>query len=98
MHPSSHETPNEINGAVFIFGKMCICLDSLLRPDRWSVVMCEDSIVLSSGSLVVVSFEIITGAILLVACFVKHVLATESAIASIFLLVGLGGVLIQLLN
>ena len=26
VHPSSHKTPNDINGAVFIFGNMWICL------------------------------------------------------------------------
>ena len=32
MYPSSHNTPNDINGVVYIFGKMLICLASLLRP------------------------------------------------------------------
>ena len=32
LHPSSNKTPNDINGDVWIFGKMWICLTCLLRP------------------------------------------------------------------
>ena len=32
VHPSSHKTHNNINGAACIFGKMWICLARLLRP------------------------------------------------------------------
>ena len=32
VHPSSHNTPNNLNEAVCIFGKMWICLASLIRP------------------------------------------------------------------
>ena len=48
--------------------------------------MCDDSIVLPSGSLDVVSFEIITGYISVVACFSRYILAPESAMYSVFLL------------
>ena len=64
MHPSSYKTPNEINGGVLIFGRMWICLAFLLISDSLGVAMCEDFIVLPSGSLDFVSFDIITGGIL----------------------------------
>ena len=32
VHPSSHNNPNHINADVCIFGKMWICIASLLRP------------------------------------------------------------------
>ena len=54
VHPASHKTPNDINGDVFIFGKMWICLAILLRPDSFSVAMCVNSIVLPSGSLALI--------------------------------------------
>ena len=69
VHPSSHKDPNEINRAVFILGEIWICLDFFLRPNRWNVGMCKDSIVIPYGSLAVVLFDIITGGIVLVACF-----------------------------
>ena len=71
---------------------MWICLDCLLRPDSWGVVMCEDSIVLPSGSLAVISFDIITGAMVVVACFARCIFAPESAISNMLLLVVLSGV------
>ena len=77
---------------------MWICLDCLLRPDSWGVVMCEDSIVLPSGILAVISIDIITGAVVRVACFSRCTFATESEIASMLLLGGLGGVLIQFIK
>ena len=92
VHPSSHKNPIEIYGAVFIFGKTRIWHSCLLRPDSRSVTMCEDSIVLPYGSLAVISFDIITGRIFVVACFARFIFAPESAIASMLLLVGLGGV------
>ena len=91
VHPSSHKTPNYINGAVCIFGKMWICLAWLLRPGIWSVAMCVYSIVVTYGSLAFISFSIITGAIVGVACFARCIFAPESAIDSMLLLVGLGG-------
>ena len=94
LHPSSHMTHNDINGAVFILDQMWICLACLLRPGSWSFPMCEDSIVLQSGSLSVISVDIITGAIVLVASFVRYIFAPESAIDSMLLLGLLGGVLI----
>ena len=98
VHPSSHKTPNEINGDVFIFGEMCIRLACLLIPDIWSVLMCEDSIVIPSGSLAVLSFDIITGGTVVVACFSRCIFAPESVVASIFLLGLLCGVLIQFIK
>ena len=52
----------------------------------YSVAMCDDSIVLPSGSLDVMSFEIMTGPIVVVACFARCIFSPESAIASVFLL------------
>ena len=92
VHPSSHKTPNDINGADWIFGEMWICLASLLRPGIWSVAICVDFIVLPSCSLAFISLSIITGAIVGVACLARCIFATDSAIASMLLLVGLGGV------
>ena len=57
--------------------------------------MCEDYIVLPSGSLTEISVDIITGAILVVACFPSCIFAPESAIASMLLLGGLFGVTIK---
>ena len=56
VHPSSHKTPNYISDAVLIFGVIWICLACLLRPGICSVAMCDESIVLPSGSLAVISF------------------------------------------
>ena len=60
--------------------------------------MCEYSIVIPSGSLAVISFEIIIGAIVVVACFARFVFAPESVIASMLLLRVLGGLLIQFIR
>ena len=46
VHPSSHKTPNDINGSVLIFGLMWICLACLLSPGSWIVAICDDFIVL----------------------------------------------------
>ena len=54
VHPSSHINPNDMNGSVFVFETMWICLAFFLRPGSLSVVICEDSIVLPSGSLAVI--------------------------------------------
>ena len=71
---------------------MWICLDSLLRPGSWSVDICVDSIVLPYGSLGFISLSIITWIIVGVVCLARCVFAPESVIASILVLVGLGGV------
>ena len=92
VHPSSQKTPNDINGAVYIFGKMCICLACFLRPRIWCVAICVDSIVLPSGSLAFILCSIFTGAIVGVACLARCIFAPESAIASMLVLFGLGGV------
>ena len=47
--------------------------------------MCEDLIVLPSGSITVISFGIITGTLLVVACFDRCIFAPESAISIMFL-------------
>ena len=60
--------------------------------------MSEDSSVLPSGILDVFSFDIITGSIVVVDCFGRCILAPESEIVSILLLVGLCGVLIQFIK
>ena len=92
VHPSSHINPNDINGDVCIFGKMWIYLACFLRPGSWSVAICVDSIVLPSGSLAFISFYIIIGAIAEVDCLDRFLFAPESAIASMLVLVVLGGV------
>ena len=74
------------------------CGSDLLRTDIWSVAICEDSIVLPYGSLSVILFDIITGAIVVVACFARCIFAPESAMAIMFLLLGLGGVSIQFIE
>ena len=40
VHPSSYNTPNDINGDVLIFGKIQMFLASLFRPGSWGVAMC----------------------------------------------------------
>ena len=69
---------------------MRICLAYFIRPGSWSVAICVDSIVIPSGSLDLISFTIITGAG--VACLAMFIFAPGSAIASMLVLVGLGGV------
>ena len=86
VHTSSHNTPNYINGAVAILGEMWICLACLLRPGRWSFSMCDDSIVIPYDSIAVNSFEIIKGAIIVVACFSRSIFSPESEIARVLLL------------
>ena len=81
VNTSSHKTPNGINGSVLIFGEMYICLTCFLRPGSWSVVICEDSIVIPYGSLSVILFGIVTGA-----CFDRFIFAPNSDIDSILLL------------
>ena len=54
--------------------------------------MSVDSIVLPSGSIDYISFSIITGAIVGVACLARCIFAPEFVIASMLVLVGLGGV------
>ena len=51
VHLSSHNTPNDINGAVCIFGKMWICISWLLRTSSWSVAIYVESIMIPSGIL-----------------------------------------------
>ena len=47
--------------------------------------MCDDSIVLPSGGLAVISFEIIAGAIVVVVCVAMFIFTPESAIARMLL-------------
>ena len=86
VHISSHKTPNVISGDVFIFGEIWIYLACLLIPGSWSVPMGEDSMVIPSGSLDIISFEIITGAIVVVAFISRFIFTPESVIANILLL------------
>ena len=68
------------------------CLIScLLGLGSWIVDICEKSIVIPSGIIASVSFSIVTGAIVGLACFPRCIFAPEYAIASMLLLVGLGG-------
>ena len=57
--------------------------------------MCDKSIVLPFSSLAVMSFEIMTGGIVVVACFARCIFPPQSAIASVFLLEEFGRVPIQ---
>ena len=98
VHPSSHKTPNYISGDVFTFGQMWICLDCLLIPGICSVAMCEDSIVLPSGSLAVISFYIIKVSIVVVDCFVRCIFSPESTISRMLLLGEFYGVPIQFIK
>ena len=84
VHPSSNKTPNDINEDIFICGKMCIYLAFLRRPGSWIVTMCEDSIVIPSVIIAIISVEILTGAILVVTFFARFIFVPEYAIASIF--------------
>ena len=92
LHPSSYKTTNYINGVVYIFGKIWICLACFLRPGILSVAICVDFVVIPSGSLAFISFSIITVAIVWVACLARCFFAPESVIASMLVLVRLGGV------
>ena len=60
--------------------------------------MCDDSIVIPSIIIAVISFEITTRAIVVVACFARCILSPESMIASVFLLGEFSGVLIQFIE
>ena len=60
--------------------------------------MCDDSIVLPYGSISVILFEIITGDIVVMACFAMCIFAPESDIARMLLLGKFGGVLIQFIK
>ena len=77
---------------------MRICLACLLGPGIYSVNICDDSIVLLSGNISVISFEMMTRAIVVVDCFSRCIFAPESAIASMFLLGEFVGVPIQLIK
>ena len=77
-----------------MFGKMWICVASLLRPGSWGVDICVNYIMLPSGSLAFMSLYTIKEAILGVACLARCIFAPESAIFSMLILLGLGGILI----
>ena len=49
----------------------------------WSVVTCDDSMVLLYGSLAVMLFDIVTGGIVGVAFFSRWIFAPESSIANV---------------
>ena len=66
---------------------MWICLTCLIIPGSWSVAMCVESIVLQYGSLYFISLSIITGDIVGVACLARCILAPESVISSMLVLV-----------
>ena len=98
VHLLSHNIPNDNSGAILIFGKMRIFLACFLAPGIWSVYKCDNSIVIPSGRIDVMSFNIITGDIFGMACFSGCIFAPESAIASVYLLEELGGVPILLMK
>ena len=53
---------------------------------------------LPSDNIAIILFDIITGAVLVVACFYRCVFAPDSAIYSILLLVVLGGVWVSFIK
>ena len=69
-----------------------------LWPGSWRIALCDESIVILSGSLAAVSFDIKTVAIVGVSRFAICVFAPECAIDSIYFLVELGGVPILLIK
>ena len=87
-----------MSGAVIVSGKMRICMVFLVRPGSWSVSTCDESIVLPSGSLSVMFFEIITGDIVCVASFSRLMFARESMVVGVYFLGELGEVPILLIK
>ena len=75
VHPLLHKTHNNNNGTVLILGKMCICIDCLFRTGIWSGAICKESIVLTSVSLSVISFDMITRTIIGLSCFAGFIFA-----------------------
>ena len=71
---------------------MWISLACLLIHDSWSVAISENYILIPSDSLTVILFDVITGAIVVVAYFTRCVFAPDYDITSMLLLGGLGGV------
>ena len=71
---------------------MWICLACFIRPGSWSVAICVHSIVLPSSILALILFSIIKGSSVGVAYLDGCILALESMIAIMLVLVGLGGV------
>ena len=65
---------------------MLICLACLLKPGSWSVDICDNSIVIKYGSLDLMSFDIMTGAIFGVSCLDICMFAPEYEIASVHLI------------
>ena len=61
-------------------------LDFLIRPGSWSGSICYNSIVLPYCSLSVISFNIMDGAIVFVACLGRCLFVTGPAISSLCLL------------
>ena len=70
----------------------------MVSPDSWSVITCDESIVLPSGSLQVMFFDIITGDIVCVASFAICMFAPESVIVGVYFLGELGGVPVLLIK
>ena len=77
VHPSSHETPNDINGAFYTLGGIWVCLACFLRPGSWSVAIFVGSIVFPSSSLAFIEFTIFTGAFLGVDFIARCIFASE---------------------
>ena len=65
---------------------MWIFLAFFLRPGIWSVDICDVSVLIPYGSLAVILFDIMTGSIVLVACFNRCIFAPKSAIVRLFLI------------
>ena len=86
VHPSSHKTP------IDIYGDMWICFVFLLRPGIWRAAICMDSVVYPYDSLAFISFSIITGDIVAVDFLARCIFIPESVIYSMLVIVGLGEV------
>ena len=69
-----------------------------VRPGIFSATICDNSVVIPSGSLVSVLFYIMTGSIDVVDCLDRCIFAPESAIYRICLLVELVGFPILLIK
>ena len=70
----------------------------LHSPGSWSVPICHDSAVLLFGSIDVISFDIMNGAIVVVAYLDRCIFVPDSVIDSMFVLVESYGFLILMIK
>ena len=84
VYKISHKTPDDNGGDILILGQIWIFLARLLRTGSRSVAICENSIVLSSDIITVMSLDIINGDIVGVICFARCIFAPDTEIDIIF--------------